>query len=457
MDFYYREYIEDDGGIILKIRNKFLIILLLFVFLLSSCVKEVEIQDDINQFTNDTVTELKGEKKSKYEFSTIADTQISLDKIGPRLIGTEGNYLLVEALKEYLEDFPDAETVSQLYGMNLYDKYSVSVTVANETIRFDSYNSICKLINDGKFNESVIITDSLEDLDKLKCYIFITDTEKLIEASKEYSNVCLSLLAVDKVYLGQNAIKVRNNIPTVMSINRATAQELLAYMGQDAELKIEASEESFDLENLYVLIKGKDSSDAIVITSHIDTTTALGDNYSKGAIDNGSGVTLNLDLFRKAYDNENQSDYDLIFAFVNSEEGFLTRSSSGSMQLSASLSFKYRDMININLDCLGEKDIDLLSYGYDGNINGKKLTEIVNNQDIGKFNLEIVDYFISDNLSFENAIYFYNFDYHGEDRIIHTERDIIDAVDIGNLENISDILFNVLIELLKLPKEELLI
>mgnify|MGYP000844626201 CR=1 FL=1 len=446
------------GVFILKSYKKFLAVLLLIllVILFSSCSKYIGAQVDVNQNDEKNIQQ-EAENTSKYKFDTIADTHASLDKIGTRLIGTDGNYVLVEELKGYLKNFSGVELVSMPYSMNIYDEYSVSVTSGTEAISFDSDNSICKLINDSRFNESVIITDTLEGLDRLSSYIFVADNEKLIEASKEYSNIYLSLLTVDKVYLGQNAIKVKTNIPTIMNVDKITAGKLLNHKGQNSELKIEADIKEINLENVYAVIKGKDSSDAIVITSHTDSTTALGNNYSKGAIDNGTGISLNLDLFRKLYESKNKSNYDVIFAFVNSEEGFLLKSNSGSMQLSASLSLKYSNVININLDCLGEKDIDLLSYGYDGNINGSKLTEIMNNQDIDRFKLEVADYYTSDNLSFENTVYFYNFDYHGENRAIHTERDTIDAVDIERLESISGILFNAFTELLKLPIEKLLI
>ena len=446
------------GVFILKLYKRFLSVLLLVlsVILFSSCSKFIGAKAEVNQNDEKNIQQ-EAENTSEIKFDTIADTHASLDKIGTRLIGTEGNYVLAEELKGYLKNFPEAELVSMPYSIELYDEYSVSVASGTETITFDSNNSICKLINDSRFNESVIITDTLDGLDRLSSYIFVSDNEKLIEASKEYSNIYLSLLAVDKIYLGQNAIKVKTNIPAIMSVDKGTAEKLLNYKGQNAELKIEADTKEINLENVYAVIKGKESSDAVVITSHTDSTTALGNNYSKGAIDNGTGISLNLDLFRKLYEIKNKPDYDVIFAFVNSEEGFLLKSYSGSMQLNASLSLKYNNLININLDCLGEKNIDMLSYGYDGNINGSKLTEIMNNQDIGNLRLKMADYYTSDNLSFKNAIYFYNFDYHGENRAIHTERDTIDAVDIEGLESISGILFNVLTELLKLPKDKLLV
>lgn len=444
----------------MKLYKRFLSVLLLVlsVILFSSCSKFIGAKAEVNQNDEKNIQQ-EAENTSEIKFDTIADTHASLDKIGTRLIGTEGNYVFAEELKGYLKNFPETELVSMPYSIELYDEYSVFVSVASgtETITFDSNNSICKLINDSRFNESVIITDTLDGLDRLSSYIFVSDNEKLIEASKEYSNIYLSLLAVDKIYLGQNAIKVKTNIPAIMSVDKGTAEKLLNYKGQNAELKIEADTKEINLENVYAVIKGKESSDAVVITSHTDSTTALGNNYSKGAIDNGTGISLNLDLFRKLYEIKNKPDYDVIFAFVNSEEGFLLKSYSGSMQLNASLSLKYNNLININLDCLGEKNIDMLSYGYDGNINGSKLTEIMNNQDIGNLRLKMADYYTSDNLSFKNAIYFYNFDYHGENRAIHTERDTIDAVDIEGLESISGILFNVLTELLKLPKDKLLV
>lgn len=440
----------------MKIYKKLLAILLfaLILVLSSSCSKFTGVKIDKNQ--NISEESIEAEVESGVTLGTIRDTQILLDQIGPRLIGREGNYLFTEELKEYFKNFPEAEIISQPYRMNLYSEYKVSVATGTETITFDSNNSICKLINDGKFDESAIITDTLEGLDRLETYIFITENIDLIERSKEYDNVCLSLLAVDEIYLGQNAIKTRNNMPTIMNVDKVTAKKLLTYIGQNADLKIDAITNDFELNNIYALVKGKESSDAIVITSHIDTTTALGNNYSKGAIDNGSGIALNLDLFRKFYESKNESSYDVIFSFVNSEEGFLTRSNSGSMQLSASLSFKYKSLININLDCLGEKNINLLSYGYQGNIKGHKLREIINNLNLDSFDLEKVDYYTSDNLSFDNAIYFYNFDYHGENRAIHTERDTIDAVDLDSLENLSSIIFSVLSELLKVPREEIL-
>jgi len=355
----------------LKIINRYFVVLILISITLvaSSCSNTQKSKQYIEENKNEVQEEVI--KRNKYD--TIESTLVSLDEIGSRLIGTEGNYKFSDELKTYLrENFSEAELFIQPYTMSLTNEYKVSISDGEETVSVDEEESLCKYINKAKLTESVIVTDVLNGLDNSCNYIFITEDEKLIEKSKEYKNICLSLLAVDEVYLYQNVIKVRTDIPTIMNINKTTAEELLSIKNKVVKLNIEIKNKEVELENIFVVIRGNESKNAIVVTSHIDSTTAKGINYSKGAIDNGTGISLNLDLLRNAYSNKNLSDYDLIFAFVNSEEGFLLKSSSGSMQLNNFLAQRYENILNINLDCLGEKDIDVLSYGYGGEIKSGK-------------------------------------------------------------------------------------
>lgn len=384
-------------------------------------------------------------------YDSIENTIISLDKIGERLVGNDGNYNFMNDLKEYLNsNFPEAELFIQPYTISLTAEYKVSISSENNSITFDNFNSICKYINKGKLSESTIVTDTLEGLDSSKNYIFISEDYSLIEKSKSYENICLSLQSVDTIFLEQNVIKVKTDIPTIMNVDNITAEKLLEYKGEAINLLIDIKNKEFELQNIFAVIKGRQSNNAIAITSHIDSTTSLGNNYSKGAIDNGSGISINLDLLRKNYAKKNTSNYDLIFAFVNSEEGFLLKSSSGSMVLNDLLSQKYENTLNVNLDCLGEKNIDILSYGFDGSINKNVIAEIIISQETEELKLEQAEYYTSDNLSFNNSIYFYNFDYHGENRAIHTENDTMKAIEINQLEQLSTIIFNILIEIIKL-------
>lgn len=440
----------------MKIINRYFVVLILISITLvaSSCSNTQKSKQYIEENKNEVQEEVI--KRNKYD--TIESTLVSLDEIGSRLIGTEGNYKFSDELKTYLrENFSEEELFIQPYTMNLTNEYKVSISDGEETVSFDEEESLCKYINKAKLTESVIVTDVLNGLDNSCNYIFITEDEKLIEKSKEYKNICLSLLAVDEVYLYQNVIKVRTDIPTIMNINKTTAEELLSIKNKVVKLNIEIKNKEVELENIFVVIKGNESKNAIVVTSHIDSTTAKGINYSKGAIDNGTGISLNLDLLRNAYSNKNLSDYDLIFAFVNSEEGFLLKSSSGSMRLNNFLAQRYENILNINLDCLGEKDIDVLSYGYGGNINGDIISDIIISRGKSSFTLERAEYYTSDNLNFSNSIYFYNFDYHGENRAIHTGNDNVNAVDIHNLKALSTIIFSVLSELMDIDSAELFI
>lgn len=439
----------------MKIMNKLkVVIMMIFLMLLVSSCSYLEKPEAIEE-ENIVKEEVKIEEIEKVSFNTIESTFVRLDEIGSRLIGTEGNNSFSREIKTYLNDnFKDAELFLQPYTISLTDEYNVIVKSGSQQIVFSNTDSICKYINKGKLTETAKITNTLDNLDKSISYIFITDDIKKQDISKEYSNICLSLLVVDEIFLGQNVIKVKPDIPTIMNINKETAENLLN-IKDTAEMTIDIKNKEIELENIIAVIKGKSSNNAIVVTSHMDTTTALGNNYSKGAIDNGSGNSLNLDLLRKVYEAGNTSNYDIVFALVNSEEGFLTRSSSGSMQLNDMLAQKYENILNINLDCLGEKNIDKLSYGFDGNVNSDMINYIITSQEIEGFNLEKAEYYTSDNLSFENSIYFYNFDYHGENRAIHTERDTFDMVDFNSLEKISVFVYNILSELIKLDGEAL--
>ena len=439
------------------IKSKIIILFIILVFLLSisSCTAEIE--------PNEIVTEEKDKdkeasppietevtNKENYEFDTIENTYVSLDKIGGRLIGTDSNYLFAKELKNYMnKNYKDAELNSQPYKINLTKKYEVNISTEENIITFNEKNSICKYINKSKLNEKdLLVTNSLENLKRNSNYIYFTEDESSIEESKNYDNVYISLLVVDEIFLGQNTIKVKTEIPTIMNIDINISEQLKELLNKSVELNIDIENEELELENIFAVVKGKESRNAVVITSHYDSTTAKGNNYSKGAIDNGSGVSLNLSLLKKIYDNAKIYNYDVIFAFVNSEEGFLLKSTSGSMQLNNYLTEKYEKVLNVNLDCLGEKNIKVLNYGMDGNLNVSELDNIILTETKEMFSSEKVDYYTSDNISFENNIYFYNFDYHGESRAIHTERDNLAIVDIDMLEKLSNVIYEILVQIL---------
>jgi len=121
------------------------------------------------------------------------------------------------------------------------------------------------------------------------------------------------------------------------------------------------------------------------------------------------------------------------------------------------MSQQYENVLNINLDCIGEKDIEVLSYGFDGDINKDMLNDIIASEANDFISLEKVDYYTSDNLNFNNSLYFYNFDYHGDNRAIHTENDKIDKIDIDKLEKISNILYEVIKQILQIDASSLFI
>lgn len=439
------------------IKSKKIIVLIMLAILLciSSCTLKTESRQSNEVITKENNEEtpppIETEKvnKENYEFNSIENTYITLDKIGGRLIGTDTNYLFANELKKYMnKNFKDAELISQPYKINITKQYEVNITSTDDFIIFNEENSICKYINKSKLSEkNLVVTNSLENINNEFNYIYFTDDESLIEESKNYDNISISLLTVDEIFLGQNAIKVKTEIPTIMNVDNNTTNKLVELVNKNVDLNINITNEELELENIFAIIKGNESKNVIVITSHYDTTTAKGSNYSKGAIDNGSGLSLNLDLLRKIYGGTNSSSYDLIFAFVNSEEGFLLKTTSGSMQLNNFVTKNYEKVLNVNLDCLGERNIDVLNYGIDGDLNVEELNNIIATKVNNQIKLEKVDYYTSDNINFVNSIYFYNFDYHNENRAIHTEKDNLDSIDIDMLEKISNVLYEILVQI----------
>lgn len=108
---------------------------------------------------------------------------------------------------------------------------------------------------------------------------------------------------------------------------------------------------SGEVDNVLGVIKGKDSSKAVVLSAHFDHVTGADNKGLPGAIDNASGVATLLeaakDLVVKS--KVEQFDYDIIIAAFNAEELGLF----GCDEFVKAYGDKYDDWYNINIDCIG--------------------------------------------------------------------------------------------------------
>lgn len=106
------------------------------------------------------------------------------------------------------------------------------------------------------------------------------------------------------------------------------------------------------LENVVGKIKGQDNTKAIVVSAHFDSVVD-----TTGVIDNASGTTAMLQIAKQLTDRLNGKTFpvDIIFVGFNGEEYGLF----GSKEFFKDLSKEYKDIYDINLDCVGAKDVPL--------------------------------------------------------------------------------------------------
>lgn len=116
--------------------------------------------------------------------------------------------------------------------------------------------------------------------------------------------------------------------------------------GNDAKLKM--------VNNVVGFIKGKESKNAVVVSSHYDHLGYLDGKIIRGALDNASGVSALIETAHilKEKSKKKPFDMDIIFCAFNGEELGL----GGSQAFATQTSNMYISLYNINIDCIGAKE-----------------------------------------------------------------------------------------------------
>lgn len=227
-------------------------------------------------------------------------------------------------------------------------------------------------------------------------------------------------------------------------------------------------ENSNKINNIIGVIKGKDSSKAVVISAHLDhvtvrerleETTSSGASKVKvtkieGAIDNASGVSVLLESAKDLtkYYKDNKPEYDIIFAAFNAEELGLI----GSSKFVEEFKDNYEDWYNINVDCIGMKGAGGLAVKENNPSCQELYDDFIEVLDKDKVYYEMVPYArneqgrivgSSDHMSFRKgndaSLVI------GQDGIVgtvHSEEDNISIVDFELIEDITDALVDFIIE-----------
>ena len=222
------------------------------------------------------------------------------------------------------------------------------------------------------------------------------------------------------------------------------------------------------INNIIGVIKGNDSSKAVVISAHLDhvtvrervgETSSSGDSKIKvtkieGAIDNASGIAVLLESAKdltKYYKNE-KPEHDIIFAAFNAEELGLI----GSSKFVEEFKGNYKEWYNINIDCVGMKGNEGLAVKNTSPLCEELYDDFIEVLDEDKIYYEMVPYArnedgrivgSSDHMSFRrgnDASLVIGQD--GIVGIVHSEADNMSIVDFELIESIKDALVDFIVK-----------
>ncbi len=134
-----------------------------------------------------------------------------------------------------------------------------------------------------------------------------------------------------------------------ISIEKAVLQQLLE-AGLNAFSVLCRDTKTMSIQNNYIgVIRGQDSTKAVIVGAHFDGAGGDGDTYSAGAIDNASGVAVMLGMAQLLREGE-KPPIDVVVCAFNGEEGSRRY---GSEAVARDLVWLYEGCYYINVDCVG--------------------------------------------------------------------------------------------------------
>lgn len=365
-----------------------------------------------------------------------------------RLTGTEGNkkaqeyivqvfeFIQLEKhknnsyLQEYSHKFydPSKQQISmeiQLnegtkkleYGKDFLPRIKLKNTNINSKISFD--------INNISEKNTILVTKDMKDLDKtienLECVLLKRDIFKK------------GLTIADR---GIPIIQISGEVYKLLEANK------------NAKIEYKTTFESEEIKANNVIGKLDNNSDsAIVISAHFDHVGYAGKEIYQGAIDNASGVStlINVAKLLKKYSLEEKFNNDILICAFNGEESGL----QGSRAFVEEISKDYKNIYNINIDCVGIKD--------GGNL-------IVTNEEITKVDDELMNFV--EKFFYSNGYEDIKNTYSSSDQSsfieknipaisitqenltkIHTVNDTANEIDYKYIKKISKEIFNLICEL----------
>lgn len=181
----------------------------------------------------------------------------------------------------------------------------------------------------------------------------------------------------------------------------------------------------------------------MLLFAHFDHIGKIGNTIYSGALDNSSGISILLDLAKKLkeYSKNNELKQDIIICAFNGEDS----GRQGSKAFAAFIKDRYKNIANINFDCIGVKDKPFIINRL--NFNSKKTldNDLYNYLKSKGYNISFDDGYSSDHESF----IYYNIPsvtIGQPSDIIHSKLDVMNNLDINLIEKFNSDIFEFLIK-----------
>lgn len=194
--------------------------------------------------------------------------------------------------------------------------------------------------------------------------------------------------------------------------------------------------------NIVGVIRGKNSSKAIVISAHFDHLGIKEGKILRGALDNASGVSALIEIAHllKQKSKEKPFATNIILCAFNGEEIFRGGSQAFIKDIKSKLKPKYSNVYNLNIDCIGAKNGGRLALVNKSKVSFKLFDatrSIMKKHIIDSEDIHI--HGVSDNLSFEFAkISNVEIQQDTISPLVHKASDTPDILDYNQINKIVD-------------------
>ncbi len=321
--------------------------------------REKSVEQDTPEISADTEnigTEDTVEKSQERDQTQIENDLIYLtsEECAGRKAGTQGN----EKAADYIIKRYDEIGLAP-FGENYRNSYNERIeTIDSDHIKLEILedDTTVKALAFGKDFIEVFLNDTnltlplLEEPGSVDCAV-MTGTLETIEELKSNPKVKL-ILRLNESYRRAGNFYIEKGIPEI-GIFPDAYEDLKKHVGNSVRFSADVDTEDMVLDNIVGMLKGKDSSHALIVSAHFDHAGNAGETVWRGSYDNASGVCVLLEAAKELLDYYQGSlpPYDILFCAFNSEEN----SRTGSIAFSEQIKDKYETVFDINLDCVGAK------------------------------------------------------------------------------------------------------